>query len=216
MRGIEVHAGRRRRITFELSAFGALLATCATLSACGGSSDAEAEIRGLIHTAWTSSSPSACTKLLTRRFAEQTTQVEGIGAIEACENEMSENTGQQTATPSAIRVAGSKATADLALAGVDLGGQVIRVALVKVHDRWKLASIVGFVGIDRRKLLKALVAKVEEGVDELPPLSVVQCSLEAMSTFSIRDLDEYVFSGSTGPQQRLLDRCTANGTLSTQ
>lgn len=186
------------------------------LVGCGGSAEAEGEIRDLIHTAWTSSSPSVCTELSTQRFDEQVTQIEGSAAIDACEESMAESAGQGTATPAAIKVSGPRATADLVLGGEGLRGQIVRVALIKVHDQWKLASIVGFVGLDRAQLLEGLIERVEETSEELPPAPVVQCVLEAMSTLSIHGLDEYFFSASTEPAQRLLDRCTANGTLSTQ
>jgi hypothetical protein len=185
-----------------------LAAALLTLTACGGggSSD-EDKITETIETAATTSDPSNCTELETRRFAEQNSTEKGKAAIESCEKEA--EAGEEVAKSvevSNVSVNGSKATAEAEFEGGPLGSQGIEVTLVEEGGTWKLDYVEGFANYDGKALGEEFERQFEEEESELTS-EQTGCIVGKISGLSKEEAEEAFFAGTTGSVEELVKSC---------
>lgn len=175
-----------------------LILSAVALSACGGGGGGgdEGKIEETIETAATTSDPSNCTELETRKFDEQNTSVQGAAAVKECEKEAEngEDEPAESVDIANVSVNGEEATAEVALSGSKLGGQALEVALEKDGGNWKLDEVVGFTNYDPTKLAEALEAKFAEE-KEVPP-KLASCIVKAFSEASQSEAEALLFSGN--------------------
>jgi hypothetical protein len=185
----------------------ALLALSAlALGACGGSGD-EGAIAETIEKSATEPDPGNCTKLETRRFAEQNTQHQGKAAIEACEEEANAGDEQAKAvTVSDVSVNGSRATANAEFEGGSLNSQTLEFALVEEGGTWKLDRIEGFADYDGKALGEAFQRSYEENPQGLSAKQGDCIAREVGKASKVR-AEELFFSGSPKAIVALAERC---------
>ena len=135
------------------------------LGSCGGGSSQEAEVETALRTALLSSAPSKCTQLETPSLIEQSTGHSGKEGLQKCEEDAKDLAGNaESVAIRAIDVDGDSATAEFSPRGSALDGQTVRVSLVEVGGRWKVDSLLRFVGLDRPALAAGIVkADTEKG-----------------------------------------------------
>jgi hypothetical protein len=181
-----------------------------TFAACGsGSGGDEGEIKEVIETSATSTDPADCKKLNTQKFMEQTTQESGEAAVKNCEEEAKEEEGAKSTKVSVVKVNGSGATAEVALEGGNLDGQVLEVALVKDGDQWKLDEVVKFTKFDRTKLVDVLEESLAEPSSEVDP-KFASCVVEAFKQDSQGEVEELVFGDSPKALEELFETCSSS------
>jgi hypothetical protein len=136
----------------RLIAAGACALAC-TLSACGGGSGgagtavtpatpAERQVRSAVQEVLTTRRPSACTRLMTRRFVERTSAEHGAAALRTCRQNADE-AGAKTLSIDRVSIAGAGAVADVSPSGGSLPFVHATLGLRKVAGRWKLDSLRG-------------------------------------------------------------------------
>jgi hypothetical protein len=186
----------------------ALLVGALALAGCGGGggdSD-ESKVEEVIEKSISSRSPKDCTELQTQKFDEQSAQVEGKGAIKACEEQAGEGEEPESTTVSGIEVDGETATAEVAVEGSDFGGQTLEVALVKDGDDWKLDQITGFAKLDQKALAEDFEKTFAEEEDSVPP-ELAACVVEGFEEASQAEVEEILLSGSSKPIEELAESC---------
>ncbi len=168
-----------------------LAASVLALSACGGSGDSESDeeqIMTTITTAVVSKDPADCEKLTTQAFMEQTSSVTGKEAVKTCEEEAKDGTGDpKKATVTKVTVNGSKATADVAFVGGDLGGQKLEMALVEEDGAWKVDKIERFVVLNKGALIHTYALGLAKS--ELSS-SQTSCILDGIRSSSRAELEK--------------------------
>ncbi|MBS1885445.1 MAG: hypothetical protein JSS97_21050 [Actinobacteria bacterium] len=183
-----------------------LAAALVTLAACGGGSSDEGKIAATIETAATTSEPSNCTELKTRRFVEQNSAKKGTAAVETCEAEAREGKNlASSATVSNVSVDGGKATAQVAFKGGSLGSQAVEVGLVEEGGSWKLDHIEGFADYDGKALGEHFEKRFEEE-GELSPRQI-RCITGKIAGLSQAEAEEAFFGGATEQIIKLAKSC---------
>jgi hypothetical protein len=186
-----------------------LVLAALTLAACGGgggSSD-EDQITEVIEKVATTTNPSNCTKLQTRRFDEQNTSEKGKAAVKTCEEE--QEAGEEEAEDvkvSDLSVNGEKATATVAFEGGPLGSQDLEVGLVEEGGDWKLDQIEAFVRYDGKALQEGFEKQFEknpEGLNE----EQAKCISRKVGEESEPEAEELFFSGSPDAIIKLAEGC---------
>jgi ABC-type glycerol-3-phosphate transport system substrate-binding protein len=176
------------------------------LAACGSSESDEDKIAGVIETSATSTDPADCEAKLTVAFMEQSNEGEGKKAVEECEEEAKDPTGNPDSVDvTEVEVSGSEATANTAFTGGGLDGQTVVIGLVEEEGGWKLNEIASFVNLDRGKLIGAFESSLEESREGQPELG--ECVIEGFEEESDSELEETVLSGSEGVVE-IAEECT--------
>jgi len=173
-----------------------LLASALALTACGGGStssgsDEEAAIEEAIETSATSSDPSKCSEVQTEGLNETETGKTGQAALEACETEAEEETGQpESVTVTQVEIEKEEAAAEVAIEGGALNGQAIAVGLQKEEGDWKVDAYIGFTRYDPAGIAAAFEEKLgeEEGVSA----ELAACISEGVAEMS-RDEAQLLF-----------------------
>jgi ABC-type glycerol-3-phosphate transport system substrate-binding protein len=184
----------------------AILATLA-LAACGSSESDEDKIVDVIETGATSTDPADCEGLQTINFMEQGNEGEGQKAVEECEEDAEDETGNPDSVEvSDVEIDGSEATATVAIAGGSFDGQALVFNVAEEDGDWKLNEIESFATLDREKL----VAAFEEGLAEAePPVEeeLAACVIEGVEESSDSELEGLVLDGPEGFVE-LAEECT--------
>jgi hypothetical protein len=184
-----------------------LIVSAVALSACGGDSDDEGKIEDAIQTSATSSDPSNCTKLQTRKFDEQNSETEGAAAVAECEKESEDEEDQaESVEVSNVSVNGEDASAEVALSGGGLDGQTLEIDLIKDGSDWRLDEIVSFTDYDPKKLGEAFEERFEDEEVEIPA-KIASCLAEAFGSASQSEAEELLFSGSQDAIEELVVNC---------
>jgi ABC-type glycerol-3-phosphate transport system substrate-binding protein len=170
------------------------------LAACGSGESDEDKIVNAIETSSTSTDPADCKALLTVAFMEQTNSGEGKEAVEECEEDANDTSGNPDSVEvSEVEVQGSEATADATFNGGNFDGQTLILNLKEEDGDWKLNEIEGFEGLDREKLIGALESNFEESEEVEPELA--ECVIEGFEEESDSELEETILSGSEGVEE---------------
>jgi hypothetical protein len=186
-----------------------LVLAALTITACGGGggSGDEDKITEVIEKSATTSDPSNCTELETRRFAEQNSQQKGKAAIKACEEEAKAGEEQaEAATVSNVSINGEKATAEVEFEGGSLGAQALEVALVREDGDWKLDQIEGFANYDGKALGEAFEMEFEENPKGLNKEQAT-CIAGKVAESSQAEAEKLFVSGSSKPIIELAEGC---------
>lgn len=185
----------KKRILFVLPCLfvSLFLAACGGGGDDGGASSEEAQVEEAIEQAAATKDPSKCTSSATPAYLEQRTGLTGKAAVEQCEEEAPETPDAEVEVAN-VKVAGTKATAEVTFQGSDFDGQTVRVAMAKEGGRWKTDKFLQFVDFDRTVLLKAVEEGLEEE-DELEP-SFVSCFVERFEHLPDAKLEEVVLSAA--------------------
>lgn len=189
-----------------------LIAMAIALSACGGGSSSssgggdEAAIEEAIEISATSSDPSKCTEVQTEAFNEVDTGVKGAKSLEACEEEVQEETEPaESVNVSNISENGETATAEVEVEGGSLAGQSLELELAQEEGNWKLNEFLGFTNYDAAGLASFLEGKLsaEEGVDA----SLAKCVAEGVEAMSQEEAEAFVFEKSTDGIEEIATAC---------
>lgn len=185
-----------------------VLVSALALAACGGGNGSgdESQIEEAIEKSAANDDPSACTKLQTQKFAEQTTQEAGKAAVRSCEEEAEEKEGVESATVANVEVEGSTATAEASLRGGSFDGQTLEVELVKDGDQWKLNEAVKFTKFDQGKLVETFEREFEKAQNEVSP-RFAACFIGAFKESSQAKIEEMLLSGSTHALEEVAEGC---------
>ena len=190
----------------------ALIVVALALAACGGGGSSssgggeETAIEETIETAATSTEPSRCTELQTKRFDEQDQGAEGAEAVKLCEEKTESNESPpESVAVSNVEVEGESATADAAVMGSALNGQKIEIELVKEGGKWKLDHYAGFADYEPKAMAEGLEEELSgaEGVSK----SLAACVAEGFEEASQEEAEELLFSGSTTGVEELAQSC---------
>jgi ABC-type glycerol-3-phosphate transport system substrate-binding protein len=185
----------------------ALIVSALALVACGGSgSSDEDQIEEAIETSATASDPANCTKLETLAFSEQSSGESGKAAIEACEEEAKDPEGKaESVAVSEVEVDGSKATANAAITGGSLEGQMVSIDLVEEEGQWKLDQISGFVELDQGQLAKVFEEQLEKGGEVEP--GVTACIVAGIEEAPKAEAEEFVLDPANQALGELAESC---------
>jgi hypothetical protein len=184
-----------------------LLTGAVVLASCGGG-DETAKVEEVIETSATSTDPADCKGLETQKLIEQLSRKTGQAALAQCEEEAREEKSAKSVEVSGVEVDGSSATADVAMAGGSLGGQAVKVELVKHGDQWKMDEIVEFTQFNRAKLVEDLEGELNEYLDQLGP-KIGSCFFNAFEEGSQEEVEELLFGGSVKPFAEVAEACAA-------
>jgi hypothetical protein len=178
----------------------------AALVACGGSSDSD-KITEVIETAATTSDPSNCTELETRRFVEQNSQEKGKAALKSCEEEDEKGeTKAKSVNVANVSAKDEKATAEVEFEGGSLNSQVLEVALVEEEGDWKLDHIEGFARYDGKAMAKVFLQQLETGSSGLSATQA-RCFTGKLAAASKAEAEELLLGGSPEPIKKLAESC---------
>lgn len=180
--------------------------TAFVLSACGSSSDETGEVEKVIVASATADNPVNCKKLNTLQFNEQLAGESGDAAVEECEKEAENKEGLDSVRVSKVEVDGSDATAVVALKGGGFDGQVIKVALVKSGDQWKMDEIVKFTKFDPKQLAQAFEEQVAKHPGELSN-KLASCIADSFASASQKEAEELLLSGSSEAFEGIAEAC---------
>lgn len=125
--------------------------TMCVVGGCGGDSGSatkthpassadEKRVRTVVQQALTTTSPSACTRLMTRELREQTTARKGAAALKSCRHGADEP-GATTVSVDSVTVHGTKASADIRPSGGSLPFKTATLAVRKEGGRWKVSRL---------------------------------------------------------------------------
>lgn len=185
-----------------------LVLAALTLTACGGGGSDEDKIVETIETAATTTDPSNCTELQTRRFNEQNNQMQGKAATKACEEQAEAGEEQaEGADVSNVSVNDEKATAEVEFEGGPLGSQTLDVALVQEDGDWKLDQVEGFARYDGKALGEEFEAEFRENPEGVSAAQA-KCIAGKIAALSEPDAEELFFGGSSEPIIALAESCT--------
>jgi hypothetical protein len=186
-----------------------LIVFALAFAACGSSKDETGEVEKVIVASATADNPVNCKKLNTLKFNEQLAGEGGDAAVEECEKEAENNEGLDSVRVSKVEVDGSDATAVVALKGGGFDGQVIKVALVKSGDQWKLDEIVRFTKFDPSQLAQAFEEQVAKHPGELSN-KLASCIADAFASASQEEAEELLLSGSSKAFEGVAEACVNN------
>ena len=194
---------KRILVPLALSVLAALM-----LTACGGGgSGDEGKITEVIEAAATTSDPSNCTELQTRRFDEQNSEEKGKGAVKACEEEAKAGEEEaEGAKVSNVSINGEKATAEVEFEGGSLGSQALEVALVEEGGSWKLDQVEGFANYDGKALGEAFEKQFEKEPEGLNA-DQAQCIAGKIAAASQTEAEALFFSGTPDAIEELAESC---------
>jgi hypothetical protein len=170
----------------------AILVSAVSLAACGGGGESDEEqIVGVITTSVTGHDPAECEELSTLAFMEQSTDGTGEEAVKACEAEKVDTSDDPDSVKvTGVKVAGSKASADVAFTGGSFDGQKVEVTLVEEDGDWKLDQIERFLDFSRGRLI-AVFERTFAGSSQIAP-ELADCLLGALRAKSDGELEELV------------------------
>jgi hypothetical protein len=188
----------------------ALLAMAMALSACGGGSSSsggeEAAIEKTIETAATSSEPSKCSEVQTEAFNETETGKSGAASLEACEEEVEEESEPaESVNVSNISENGDTATAEVEVEGGSLAGQALEVEVSKEEGDWKLNKFLGFSKYDAAGIASVFEEKLAEEEGVSPALA--KCVSEGVEKMSQEEAEAMVFEKSSEGIEELANAC---------
>lgn len=184
-----------------------LVLATAALSACGGGESDEDKIVKAIETAETTTDPSNCTELQTRRFNEQVTQQVGKAGTEACETEAKEGQAQaKSVKVSNVSVDGDKGTAEVEFEGGPLDSQALDIALVEAGGNWRIDEVEGFADYDGQALGKAFAKRFKERPEGLSAKQA-KCISKKIAASSEAEAEDLFFGGSSEPIIELAESC---------
>jgi hypothetical protein len=188
----------------------ALIAMAMALAACGGGSSSsggeEGAIEKAIETAATSTDPSKCTEVQTEAFNETETGKTGEEALEACEEEVeNESEVAESVTVSNVSENGESATADVEVEGGSLSGQGLEVEMAKEEGDWKVNGFLGFTNYDAAGIAAATEERLaeEEGISP----SLAKCVAEGVEKMSQKDAEAMVFEKSSEGLEEIAGAC---------
>jgi hypothetical protein len=190
-----------------------LLLTCLaiavfTLAACGSGDDETSEVEDVIVTSATTTDPADCEKTQTQQFMEQISRESGDAAVESCEADAKDDEGVNGAEVSAVEIDGSNATAEAALTGGGLDGQVVEVALVKDGDQWKMDEVVKFTDFDHAHLVEGLERELAD--TDKSEAKFASCFVEAFRNASETEDEELVFGKSPQALEEVFELCSSS------
>lgn len=190
----------------KLALIGSCLVVASFLVACGGGESEEDEIVDVVETSVSSTDPASCVELATQSFIEQTTAEAGGAAVKACEKNVKEGEGAESADVSNVAVDGTDASADAAMTGGPFDGQTLAVALVEEGDQWKLDEVTEFATFDRAKFVETVEEQLGETneIDE----AIVACIGDALADTSQGEVEELFLSGSSDAFVELVEDCS--------
>lgn len=185
----------------------AVLAALA-LAACGGGEGDEDAVIDVIKTSATSTDPADCEALSTLAFMEQTTGSNGDEAVEECESDAEDESGDPDEVEVAeVEIEGTDASADVTFVGGNFDNQALTVGLVEADGDWKLDEIVGFASFDR----ESMVASFDESLAEAGDVSDQQreCIVEGMEGLSDSELEGLVIRSDQSTVAGIIEECVA-------
>jgi hypothetical protein len=193
-----------------LSCFAALLAATFALAACGGGSDDEGGITGVITTSVKSTDPADCTKVETQRFVEQTEFSTGQEAITECRQDASDTSDDPDSVDvTDIKVDGDNASANVAFTGGSFGGSTLTVALVNDGDQWKLDGITDIVSLDVATFKQSFTDRLAASGDV--PAPVKSCIGQAIQAASANQIKQALLGGTEQDLVALFSQCIPSG-----
>ena len=174
-----------------------LLISAFALAACGSSESDEDKIVSVIETGVVSTDPADCEAKQTVNFMEQGNEGEGEEAVEECEEDAEDETGNpESVEVSEVEVEGSEATADAAIKGGSFDGQTVIFSLAEEEGDWKMNEIEGFAKFDREKLIAGFEEQLAEAEGVEPELA--ECIVETSEESSDSELEELALGGPEG------------------
>jgi hypothetical protein len=192
--------------TFSIASIALLAALF--LAACGREEvNAEREIRDVIDLVDGSRDPTTCTTLLTQRFNEQLTAIQGPEAVKTCESQVRTPEGDTSSlTVSGVEVEGSTASAHISVTGGSLDGQILAITLVQHDSQWQLDEIDGFASLNRPKLIETFLRELNSQYRVSESLKI--CIRNTLEHASHSALTALFFSGSIETIHQFHTQCT--------
>ena len=186
----------------------ALAVAAVAVVGCGGGKSDEDQISDVIEQTATTSSKENCTELETQRFVEQNTFDTGQAAVKSCIDDTGSNA--DSVKTSDVKVDGDKATATVAVPGSVIGGQTLKVSLVKADDQWKLDHFDDIVDFDQQKFAKAFEAALTEG-DQPLPADQAKCIASGFANASADAAKTVILSGQSAALEPVFQKCGVGG-----
>lgn len=191
------------------AALSALLLLGIGFAGCGAGTDAAIDgINASITESATSHFPADCLRLHTLRLLEQTTKQRGRAAVRSCEEDAlyGEGPTAKAVTITAVDVDGDRATANVAAAGADFDGQVLKYALVE-DERWKIDQIVEFVQLDREQLILEIGRSAFEQAQRPSDADSASCIVSGLEGLDDDALEDLILDPSPDPLLEFWQRC---------
>lgn len=191
----------------------ALLFLCAfALAACGEEEGGEeAVVKEMILTSLKSEKPEDCTRLLTPRYLEQSTKLEGEAAVTACEEQAVDPNVEipRKVTVSEVEVDSGSATATVAFMGSSFNGQTVRFALVERGGQWKFHEVLGFIDLDAEKLVTEMGREFLLRNESRQEAESTSCFIGLLNEMSDQALEALVLDDSLDRVLAFANRCYA-------
>lgn len=179
------------------------------LSACGGVSSDEAEIRATIEAAAFDADPAGCRRYATQKLLEQTYKEQGEGVFRRCEEDAGEDI-PTAVTVTRIEVDGNEAAAQVAYDGdgdYDDVGLVATLALVRRDGRWLEDEVTEFVEFDAEAVVmnwgRQMLRRAPSGVEA----RASACVIERLDDFDDEQLEALLLNPSYQPVMELARPC---------
>lgn len=177
------------------------------LSACGGASSEEAEIRATIEAAAFDADPAGCRRYATQKLLEQTYKEQGERVFRRCEEDVDEDM-PTAVTVTRIEVDGNEATAQVAYDGDrDYVGLVMILALVKRDGRWLEDEVTEFVEFDADAVVmnwgRQMLRRAPSGVEA----RASACVIERLDDLDDEQFEALLLNPSYQPVMELARPC---------
>ncbi len=183
------------------------VAGAVALAACGGGSDREDAIIAAIQSAVSSDNPADCTRLLSRRFIEQTTFETGGKAVVACKADARDTSNDPGSVDVAgVQIDGRRASASVAMHGGAFDGQTLRLALTRDRSDWKIDEITGIPSFDLDRFAVALQASLASGDNPLTD-EQAHCVASQVAQSSPGKVKAVLLGGDASPFIALIQLC---------
>lgn len=170
------------------------------LGACGGDGDAASkdkkQIRSVVTEVITTTDPSACTRLTTQTFLEQTTGAQGSDAVRTCRRNATAASAQSVSI-GRVAVSGPRASADVRPKGGSLAFTSLRIGLRKTTGRWKIDRAKSGT-LDRAAFFRLSRRELTSPPNEVSP-AIADCVLREFKAID----DDEIVQALINMQQRL-------------
>ncbi|HTN23505.1 MAG TPA: hypothetical protein VL120_05925 [Solirubrobacteraceae bacterium] len=141
----------------------------------------EGAVRAVVQEAMTSTDPSVCTRLVTLELLEQTTHERGAAALKSCRAD-ADDVGAKTLTIDAVRLSGTRASADIRPRGGGFPFKTATLALRRVGGQWKISRLKSGE-LDRTAFNREVRRQFSQPPNAIPA-GVVDCAVKELASTS--------------------------------
>jgi hypothetical protein len=165
-------------------------------SAAAATAAEKRRVRAVAIEAVTTTDPSSCTRLVTRRYVEQSTGQRGAAALRSCRDD-ADRAGAKTVSIDRVAVDGATAEVDMRPRGGDIAMRTVTLRLVKAGGRWKVDGLVRGT-LDRPEFQRVIRQQLDDAKSPLPA-ATIDCMVADLRTVSDGEIERALIAADQRP-----------------